>query len=34
VRAWQAGNFYAEIRTTGYRLPLGTFKTAHETARA
>ncbi|KAM0912306.1 hypothetical protein ACQ4PT_012976 [Festuca glaucescens] len=34
VRTRPAGNFYVEIRATGYRLTLGTFETAHEAARA
>jgi hypothetical protein len=33
VRARPAGNFYAEIRVTGFRLSLGTFATPHEVAR-
>jgi hypothetical protein len=34
VRAWPNGTFYTEIRSDEECIGLGTFKTAHEAARA
>jgi hypothetical protein len=34
VRAWPAGNFYAEFRTSERHISLRIFETVHEAARA